>query len=55
MKTIKNMETTTSNDLQYLQAKKNRDGQLSKLGEWMLSGEPTGWTYDAKDIRYILR
>lgn len=46
---------TNTRSVQYMQEKKNRDGKLNKLGEWMLSGKQTGWTYDTKDIRYILR
>jgi hypothetical protein len=44
------------NKLEFLKAKKARDGKLNKLGEWLLSIEcKTGWSVEAKDMKYVLR
>ena len=39
------------NKLEFLKAKKARDGKLNKLGEWLLSIE----SVEAKDMKYVLR
>lgn len=37
-------KTTRATDiLGVLRAKKEQDGKLSKFGEWVLSGQSTGW------------
>lgn len=42
--------------LEFLKAKKARDGRLNKLGEWLLSIEcKTGWSVEEKDLKYVLR
>jgi hypothetical protein len=41
--------------IQFLKDKKAKDGKLSKIGEWFLSGKTTGYTIDKKNMRYILK
>lgn len=38
-----------------LRAKKEQDGKLSKFGEWVLSGQSTGWVLEDKNVRYVMR
>lgn len=40
---------------EYLKKKKAKDGKLSKLGEWLLSGRQTGLYIKDRDMKYILR
>lgn len=39
----------------FLRDKKAKDGKLSKLGEWLLSGKETGLYIKEQDMKYILR
>ena len=39
----------------FLKKKKEKDGKLSKLGEWLLSGSQTGLYIKKRDMKYILR
>lgn len=49
-------KTTKATDiLGVLRAKKEQDGKLSKFGEWVLSGQPTGWVLEDKNVKYVLR
>lgn len=49
-------KTTKATDiLGVLSAKKEQDGKLSKFGEWVLSGQSTGWVLEDKDVRYVMR
>lgn len=42
--------------LEFLKAKKARDGKLNKLGEWLLSIEcKTGWSVEPQDMKYVLK
>ena len=41
--------------IQFLKEKKARDGRLSKIGEWFLSGKKTGLYIREEDMKYILR
>ncbi|HIY88146.1 MAG TPA: hypothetical protein H9824_05520 [Candidatus Bacteroides pullicola] len=41
--------------IQFLKEKKARDGRLSKIGEWFLSGRSTGLYIREEDMKYILR
>lgn len=34
---------------------KSSGGRLSRIGEWLLAGGSTGWHYDKKDLKYILK
>lgn len=44
------------NKLEFLKAKKARDGKLNKLGEWLLSIEcKTGWSVEPQNMKYVLR
>lgn len=38
-----------------LRAKKEQDGKLSKFGEWVLSGQSTGWVLEDKNVKYVMR
>lgn len=38
-----------------LREKKAKDGRLSKIGEWMLSGKHTGWVLEDCNVRYVMR
>lgn len=40
---------------EFLKKKKEKDGKLSKLGEWLLSGSQTGLYIKERDMKYILR
>lgn len=49
-------KTTKATDiLGVLRAKKEQDGKLSKFGEWVLSGQSTGWVLEDKNVRYVMR
>lgn len=49
-------KTTKATDiLGVLRAKKEQDGKLSKIGEWVLSGQSTGWVLEDKNVKYVLR
>lgn len=49
-------KTTKATDiLGVLRAKKEQDGMLSKFGEWVLSGQSTGWVLEDKNVRYVMR
>lgn len=49
-------KTTKATDiLGVLRAKKEKDGKLSKFGEWVLSGQSTGWVLEDKNVRYVMR
>lgn len=49
-------KTTKATDiLGVLRAKKEQDGKLSKFGEWVLSGQSTGWGLEDKNVKYVLR
>lgn len=49
-------ETTKATDiLNLLRAKKEQNGKLSKFGEWVLSGQSTGWVLEDKNVRYVMR
>lgn len=43
--------------IKFLKEKKAKDGRLSKLGEWLLSGKgkQLGWKILPDDMKYILR
>ncbi len=43
------------NSKAFLTEKKARDGKLSKIGEWLLSGKgkELGWTASQKNLIYI--
>ncbi len=41
--------------IQFLKEKKARDGKLNKLGEWLLNGAGPLFTWDEKDLKYILK
>lgn len=43
--------------MEYLQGKKNKDGKLSKIGEWLLSGKSKelGWKVSPGNMKYILK
>lgn len=44
-------KTTKATDiLGVLRAKKEQDGKLSKFGEWVLSGQSTGWVLEDKTL-----
>lgn len=48
-------KTTKATDiLDLLRAKKEQDGKLSKFGEWVLSGQSTGWVLEDKNVRYVM-
>lgn len=34
---------------------KERDGRLSKLGEWLLSGKTTGFVLEDRNMRYVMK
>lgn len=51
----KKKTTKASDILGVLRAKKEQDGKLSKFGEWVLSGQSTGWVLEDKDVRYVMR
>lgn len=49
-------KTTKATDiLGVLRAKKEQDGKLSKFGEWVQSGQSTGWVLEDKNVKYVLR
>lgn len=55
-KTEKSKQVLNGQDfIQFLKEKKERDGKLSKIGEWFLSGKSTGWYIEDKNLKYILR
>lgn len=41
--------------IRFLKEKKAREGRLSKIGEWFLSGEKTGWYIKDENMKYILK
>ena len=41
--------------IKYLKEKKAKDGKLSKIGEWFLSGKSLGWEIEPKNMKYILK
>ncbi len=41
--------------VEFLKAKKARDGKLNKLGEWLLSKGDTGLYIREEDMKYILK
>lgn len=41
--------------IDFLREKKERDGKLNKLGEWLLNGAGPLFTWDEKDLKYILK
>lgn len=43
--------------VEYLREKKAKDGRLSKIGEWLLSGKgkELGWKVSPENMKYILR
>lgn len=48
-KNMAKKKTTKATDiLGVLRAKKEQDGKLSKFGEWVLSGQSTGWVLEDK-------
>ena len=55
-----NMETKENkkqDSADFLKEKKARDGRLSKIGEWLLSGKgkELGWTIAPENMKYILK
>lgn len=49
-------KTTKATDIpNLLRVKKEQDGKLSKFGEWVLSGQSTGWVLEDKNVKYVLR
>ena len=56
---IKYMETKKStkktSTIDFLKAKKTKDGKLNKLGEWILGGGKTGWEIADKNMKYVLK
>lgn len=40
---------------EFLIRKKAKDGRLSKLGEWLLSDNPSKMYVEIKDMRAVLR
>lgn len=51
----KKKTTKASDILGVLRAKKEQDGKLSKFGEWVVSGQSTGWVLEDKNVRYVMR
>lgn len=51
----KKKTTKASDILGVLRAKKEQDGKLSKFGEWVLSGQSTGWVLEDKNVKYVMR
>lgn len=51
----KKKTTKATDNLGVLRAKKEQDGKLSKFGEWVLSGQSTGWVLEDKNVKYVLR
>lgn len=53
------METKKKTDrvdtIEFLKAKKAKDGKLNKLGEWILNGGKTGWAISEKNMKYVLK
>ncbi len=43
--------------IDFLKEKKAKEGKLSKIGEWLLSGkaEELGWKVSQKNMKYILK
>lgn len=41
--------------IKFLKEKKAKDGKLSKIGEWFLSGKSLGWDIEPKNMKYILK
>ena len=43
--------------IKFLEEKKARDGRLSKIGEWFLSGKgkTLGWNIPPENMKYILK
>lgn len=54
-KTKSGKELKGNDFIQFLKEKKAKDGKLSKIGEWFLSGKRTGWYVRDEDMKYILR
>ena len=55
-KNMAKKKTTKATDiLGVLRAKKEQDGKLSKFGEWVLSGQSTGWVLEDKNVRYVMK
>lgn len=52
---MKAKKQTHEEFLQFLREKKARDGKLSAIGEWMLSGKSTGWYIKPENMRYVMR
>lgn len=50
-----NKKISALEELRQLLLKKRAEGSLSKLGEWMLAGKPTGWTINDSDVKYAMR
>ena len=42
---------------EFLKEKKAKDGKLSKIGEWLLSGKgkELGWKVSQENMKYILK
>ena len=53
METKKSTKKTSTID--FLKAKKTKDGKLNKLGEWILGGGKTGWEIADKNMKYVLK
>lgn len=47
--------TKAKDILNTLRAKKEKDGKLSMFGEWLLSGQSTGWVLEDENVRYVMR
>ena len=45
----------TADILNLLREKKQKDGKLSKFGEWLLSGNSTGWVLEDENVKYVMR
>lgn len=50
-------ENKKQDSAEFLKEKKARDGRLSKIGEWLLSGKgkELGWTIAPENMKYILK
>ena len=51
----KTNKQTDDDFIKFLKEKKAKDGKLSKFGEWILSGKKSEWTYDEKDLKFIMK
>ncbi len=51
----KKKKEKTTDILNMLRAKKEKDGKLSKFGEWLLSGKSTGWVLEDENVKYVMK